>query len=340
MSIRKVALKLQVGKTYIDGRGKSVTIKKHSKPPHQQFGDWEFQDDLGLYFKADGTCPGMTNDRDLLRPLYSIGETYVDITGTLHKITGFNNANEYPLTSGVLAWKADGDFDINSQLDLQDYAPAVANCVARNEPNRGVMLGGDDVDACVQMIREIADDLAVPHIRADLWAQAPRLKFKAPDVLLGNRADVVLDDIPMPALEQVPPSTYRIGMYVEVFVHNEWHMAKIVHCGEQGNSHVHGVEIKTPLITTHDCCGKAQPNKGAYVFERDMRRINPPDGPTIRDVPMYHEKPAPEAPARLSDVDRALIWNAFESALSDESYVDWDEAMDTLIAQRRKLNAA
>lgn len=337
MIFRKVALNLQVGKTYIDGRGKSVTIKRHSKPPHQQFADWEFQDDLGLYFKADGTCPGMTSDRDLLRPLYSVGEAYVDSTGTLHRIAGFNNGEEYPLTSSGLAWRADGDFVSNPDRDLQDYAPAVANCVAKNELNRGVTFGGPQLKfrapdvPLAERVRDFKRDMFMAGIK-------PEMNGKLADT-------VILDDIPMPTLEQVPPSEYRVGMYVEVYALGEWHMAKIVWQGDQGNRHVFGVEIKTVLCTTHDCNGRAKPNKGRYVYESDMRRIEmhetaPPATVNLKDVPMYHEKPAPAAPeARLSDGDKALIWNAFESCASDLNSEDMGYLMDTLIAQRRKLNA-
>lgn len=346
---RKVPLKLQDGKSYVDGRGQVVTVKLSKGP----ITGWEFMDmKEGVFFTEDGKCPCLAEDRSLLRPHYYAGGVYVTRDGNRVQLSDqsgrvfvFKGDNNRTYKDNGAEW-SQGEHP----ADLMDYFPTMGVDVGiLNAHIRGLqnLARLDPVDVIKAIFAEPLFDPAAPRMRfvapgtdalRVAHANAQALHGKA--VLAGMKVDpVIIDCPPMPTLAPVKADEFFVGQVVEVclttILDDKWVLGTVKGKSDAFRYDTWAVELHPPERGAHDCNGMTKAGQGWWAWADRIRACRPE-----KDVPMYHKQPVPEEPARLTEADKSMIWNAFESAMREASYEDWDDVMDTIMAQRRKLNAA
>lgn len=344
---RIVPVKLIAGKEYVLRNGEHVYVKDN---PHWQcaakFPFFVMQGpDFIVYFTPEGQADpaGGKNEYDIIRPVYKVGETYIDRGGNRRLIDLDDNDDMYPLEDALRdkSWTRDGRMTAHalheSVCDLMDYAPSlpVPKPVDPADPwiGKRVFFNADGREGygVVHAIHDPGDgyytikvdepctwghdgdcDLGrrgwIAHVNNLRLEDAPTIQTIVHDVS---------PDLPI-LVTPVTPS--RVGMRVEVQLDCATTVqATIMH---EDAAHV-AIEFDPGYYHAGawTCDGHVPSGRGWYVPKDSVRAVS--------EAQVEAERSEAEA---LNEVDVAEVWAAYR--------INPSISIDAWIAARRQLKAA
>lgn len=362
-SDRVVPVQLIAGKTYLLRNGRHVTVQAN---PHWQCAAlYPFAciqgPDYVRYFKADGSAGAEVVEAhpdDIIRPVYTEGETYMDGDGNRVLIRNDDGTGSYPLDGDDNeSYAIDGryvtDGANDSTSNLYDYAPPlpVFHAVGGvpispvgdmpppadpwmgkrvqfnqdGERGTGIVRGFDGTNYAVE-VDESCTEFSGGHYCGNLvpggrgWFVHPR-NLTAIDGITAVPSIVhdVSPDLPILA---TPVTPSRVGMRVEVQLDCATTVqATIMH---EDAAHI-AIEFDPDYYHAGawTCDGHVPSGRGWYVPKDSVRAVS--------EAETQVEAERSEAEA-LNEVDVAEVWAAYR--------INPSISIDAWIAARRQLKAA